>query len=232
MPDNPIIEVRNLKKSFRTGEAVLTVLEGLDLRMDKGRITAIVGKSGSGKSTLLNLIGGLDKPSGGSVRISGTPIEDLSEDSLSRLRNKHIGFIFQFHHLLSEFSVVENVMLPHLLVTFDLKGAMRRATDILSAMGLGQRLDYRPGTLSGGESQRVAIARALINDPDIILADEPTGNLDFQTAESIKKLLFDLVRRLGHSMIIVTHNESIVEDADNVFELSRGVLNPLIGVSK
>jgi predicted ABC-type transport system involved in lysophospholipase L1 biosynthesis ATPase subunit len=130
---------------------------------------------------------------------------------------------------LSEFSVVENVMLPRLMATFDPKGAMRRASDILSAMGLGHRLDYLPGKLSGGESQRVAIARALINDPDIVLADEPTGNLDFQTAESIKNLLFDLVRRLGHTMIIVTHNESIVEDADDVFELSRGVLNPLIG---
>jgi lipoprotein-releasing system ATP-binding protein len=232
MPDSPIIEVRKLDKSFRTGETVLTVLQGLDLRMDKGRITAIVGKSGSGKSTLLNLIGGLDKPSGGSVRISGTPIENLSEDALSRLRNKHIGFIFQFHHLLSEFSVVENVMLPRLITRFDPKGAMRKAYDILSAMGLGRRLDYLPGKLSGGESQRVAIARALVNDPEIVLADEPTGNLDFQTAESIKKLLFDLVRRLGHTMIIVTHNESIVEDADDVFELSRGVLNPLIGAGK
>jgi ABC-type lipoprotein export system ATPase subunit len=232
MPDDPIIEVRKLKKSFQTGDMVLTVLDGLDLRVEKGSITAIVGKSGSGKSTLLNLIGGLDKPTGGSVRISGMPIENLPEDELSKLRNTHMGFIFQFHHLLSEFSVVENVMMPCLIAAFDPKGAMRRASELLTAMGLGQRLDYPPGKLSGGESQRVAIARALSNDPHIILADEPTGNLDFQTAESIKNLLFEMVRRYGHTMIIVTHNDSIVEDADKVYELSRGVLNPLIGVSK
>jgi lipoprotein-releasing system ATP-binding protein len=232
MSDNPIIEVRKLEKSFRTGDTVLTVLKGLDLQAEKGRITAIVGKSGSGKSTLLNLIGGLDKPSGGSVRISGTPIENLSEDMLSKLRNRHIGFIFQFHHLLSEFSVVENVMMPCLMASFEPKGAMRKASELLTAIGLDHRQNYQPGKLSGGESQRVAIARALINDPDIILADEPTGNLDFQTAESIKNLLFDMVRRLGNTMIIVTHNDSIVEDADNVYELSRGVLNPLIDVHK
>jgi lipoprotein-releasing system ATP-binding protein len=232
MPDQPIIETRNLKKAFRTGDTVLTVLDGLDLRVEKGRITVIIGKSGSGKSTLLNLIGGLDKPSGGSVRISGIPIENMSEDGLSKLRNRHIGFIFQFHHLLSEFSVVENVMMPCLMAAFDPKGAMRKASELLGAVGLGQRLDFAPGKLSGGESQRVAIARALSNDPDIILADEPTGNLDFQTAESIKNLLFDMVRRYGRTMIIVTHNDSIVEDADMVYELSRGVLNPLIGVSK
>jgi lipoprotein-releasing system ATP-binding protein len=232
MHGQAIIEVRKLVKSYRTGETALTILDGLDLRIEKGCIAAIVGKSGSGKSTLLNLIGGLDKPSGGSVRISGTAIEHMSEDELSKLRNKHIGFIFQFHHLLSEFSVVENVMMPRLIATYNLKDARKRASELLTAVGLGQRLEHQPGKLSGGESQRVAIARALCTDPDIVLADEPTGNLDFQTAESIKNLLFDTVRRFGRTMIVVTHNESIAGDADQVFELSRGTLNPLIHIRK
>jgi lipoprotein-releasing system ATP-binding protein len=232
MPDQPIIEAFGLVKSFRTGDTVLTVLDGLDLSIEKGCVAAIVGKSGSGKSTLLNLIGGLDKPSGGSVRISGTAIERMSEDALSKLRNRRIGFIFQFHHLLSEFSVLENVMMPRLIASYDPKEAALGASGLLAAVGLEHRKEHRPAKLSGGESQRVAIARALSADPDIVLADEPTGNLDTRTAESIKDLLFDTVRRFGRTMIVVTHNESIAKEADKVYELSRGVLNPLIGLRK
>ena len=223
-----VLEVRNLKKVFKTGETFLTVLNDLNLCVHRGDTAAIVGRSGSGKSTLLNIIGGLDSPTFGSVILKNTRIEETEEAELSRFRNRHIGFIFQFHHLLSEFSVAENIMIPFLLNEYDLDKAYARSVDLMKILGIYSKRDAKPNKLSGGESQRVAIARALINKPEIILADEPTGNLDIHSAEKIKGLLFDTVRSFGHTLIIVTHNSKIVKDIDVVYELKYGRLNNLL----
>jgi lipoprotein-releasing system ATP-binding protein len=223
-----VLEVRNLKKVFKTGETFLTVLNDLNLRVHRGDTAAIVGRSGSGKSTLLNIIGGLDSPTLGNVILKNTCIEDAEEAELSRFRNRYIGFIFQFHHLLSEFSVAENIMIPFLLNEYDLDKAYSRSVDLMKILGIYSKRDAKPNKLSGGESQRVAIARALINKPEIILADEPTGNLDIHSAEKIKGLLFDTVRSFGHTLIIVTHNSKIVKDIDVVYELKYGRLNNLL----
>jgi lipoprotein-releasing system ATP-binding protein len=223
-----ILEVRNLKKVFKTGETFLTVLNDLNLRVYRGDTAAIVGRSGSGKSTLLNIIGGLDSPTLGSVVLKNTRIDDTEEAELSRFRNRYIGFIFQFHHLLSEFSVAENIMIPFLLNEYDLDKAYSRSVDLMKILGIYSKREAKPNKLSGGESQRVAIARALINKPEIILADEPTGNLDIHSAEKIKGLLFDTVRSFGHTLLIVTHNSKIVKDIDVVYELKYGRLNNLL----
>ena len=223
-----VLEIRNLKKVFRTGETFLTVLNGLDLRVYRGETVAIVGRSGSGKSTLLNIIGGIDNPSFGSVIVRNTHIENTEEAELSLFRNRHIGFIFQFHHLLSEFSVAENIMMPFLLNECDFEKAYTRAVELMKILGIYTKRDVKPNKLSGGESQRAAIARALINKPEIILADEPTGNLDILTAEKIKRLIFDTVKEFGHTLIIVTHNSTIVKDTDRVYELKYGKLNNLL----
>jgi lipoprotein-releasing system ATP-binding protein len=228
-PENEIVlEIQNLKKVFRTGETFLTVLNDLDLRVYRGDTVAIVGRSGSGKSTLLNIIGGLDSPSLGSVVLKNKHIEGTEEAELSRFRNRYIGFIFQFHHLLSEFSVAENIMMPFLLNECDFDKAYSRSVELMKILGIYAKKDAKPNKLSGGESQRVAIARALINKPEIILADEPTGNLDIHTAEKIKGLLFDTVRGFGHTLIIVTHNSTVVKDIDRVYELKYGTLNNLL----
>jgi lipoprotein-releasing system ATP-binding protein len=223
-----LLEIRNLKKVFRTGETFLTVLNGLDLRVYRGETVAIVGRSGSGKSTLLNIIGGIDNPSFGSVIVRNTHIENTEEAELSLFRNRYIGFIFQFHHLLSEFSVAENIMMPFLLNECDFEKAYTRAVELMKILGIYAKRDVKPNKLSGGESQRAAIARALINKPEIILADEPTGNLDILTAEKIKRLIFDTVKEFGHTLIIVTHNSTIVKDTDRVYELKYGKLNNLL----
>lgn len=204
------------------------MLDGLDLKVQKGDIVAIVGRSGSGKSTLLNLIGGLDSPTTGSIITLGRHLEKSTEEELSEFRNRSIGFIFQFHHLLSEFSVAENVRLPYLMSRFNRHEASRRASRLLRILGIYEKKNSRPAKLSGGESQRVAIARALMNDPQLILADEPTGNLDLKTAEEIKTLLFELVRKMGRTMIIVTHNRAIAEEADALYLLKFGMLNHLL----
>jgi len=222
-----VVQVKKLIKVYTSGDERLVVLNGLDLNVKKGEIVAIVGKSGSGKSTLLHLIGGLDNPTGGSIQVRDIHIEIASEEELSEFRNSHIGFIFQFHHLLSEFTVIENIMIPFLIKDFDFNNAMIKASRLLNIMGLYDKKKSLPPSLSGGESQRVAIARALINEPDIILADEPTGNLDPQTAEIVNSLLFDVVRKLGNTMIIVTHNQAIVDKADRVLLLVDGKLKSL-----
>jgi len=222
----PILQAKGLKKVYGTGETSLTVLDDLDLDVEKGSIVAIVGRSGSGKSTLLHLLGGLDRPTSGTISVGGQPIQELAEETLSELRNRRIGFIFQFHHLLTEFTVLENVMMPLLIEEFDRGRAEERAKTLLKSLGILEKKDFVPAKLSGGESQRVAIARALANAPEIILADEPTGNLDIANAEMIKDLLFDIVHTHSHTMIIVTHSVPIVEDADRVLELSNGVLRP------
>lgn len=223
-----VVKVENLKKIFQTGDTHFTVLKNLNLSVKQGEIVTIVGRSGSGKSTLLNLLGGLDKPTEGSIIIKGTRIENSDETALSEFRNKHVGFIFQFHHLLPEFTVLENVMMPYIIGRSTRSGVHDKSLELLRLMRIFEKKDLKPNKLSGGESQRVAIARALINDPEIILADEPTGNLDLETAEIIKGLLFDIVKKFDHTMIIVTHNDTIVKDADSVYQLKYGALNNLI----
>jgi len=223
-----VVSIRGLKKVYRAGETNLTVLDGLDMKVGRGEIVAIVGRSGSGKSTFLNLIGGLDSPTEGRITVHGVSVDSASEEVLSVFRNRHIGFIFQFHHLLSEFTVVENVMMPALIRQFQTDKAHRRALRLLQMLEIEDKEGMKPNSLSGGESQRVAIARALINEPEIILADEPTGNLDLSTGETIKDLLFHIVRELSHTMIIVTHNRLIAREADTTYRLEYGALNHLI----
>jgi lipoprotein-releasing system ATP-binding protein len=226
--DSLVVRIEGLKKVYRAGETYLTVLDGLDMEVALGQIVAIVGRSGSGKSTLLNLVGGLDSPTEGTVWVNGVFVEEAAEEKLSLFRNRHVGFIFQFHHLLSEFTVVENIMMPALIRQFQIDKARRKALELLRMLGIEEKRDMKPNSLSGGESQRVAIARALINEPELILADEPTGNLDLATGETIKDLLFSLVRKLSGTMIIVTHNRIIAREADTTYRLEYGSLNPLI----
>jgi lipoprotein-releasing system ATP-binding protein len=222
------VQVRNLTKVYETGDTSLTVLNGLSLSVGKGKIVAIVGRSGSGKSTLLHLIGGIDSPTGGTIIVRNRHIEDSTEEELSGFRNRYIGFVFQFHNLLSEFTVIENVMMPYLIGDFQLDRAYSKGMELLRHMEIEDKKDMKPNRLSGGESQRVAIARALINDPEIVLADEPTGNLDVKTGERIKKIIFQAVRRYGNTLLIVTHNPSIVKEADETYRLEYGTLIRLI----
>ena len=226
--DTRVVVIRGLKKVYRAGETYLTVLDGLDMDVSQGEVAAIVGRSGSGKSTLMNLLGGLDTATGGKMWIQGVQIENASEEGLSVFRNRHVGFIFQFHHLLSEVTVVENVMMPALIRQLQTDEAYRKALELLRMLGIEDKDEMMPSSLSVGESQRVAIARALINEPELILADEPTGNLDLSTGETIKDLLFRTVRELSHTMIIVTHNRLIAGEADTTYRLEYGTLNPLI----
>jgi lipoprotein-releasing system ATP-binding protein len=226
--DSNAVEIHQLKKVYRTGDSNLTVLDNLNLRVTKGSIIAIVGRSGSGKSTLLHLIGGIDAPTEGNIVVKGVRIERATEEELSEFRNRHIGFIFQFHNLLMEFTVIENVIIPYLLHDYRTDEAYRKGMEILRQLEIEDKKDVKPNRLSGGESQRVAIARALINDPDIVLADEPTGNLDLATAEKIKALLFGIVKRYGHTLLVVTHNPSVVEKADTTYKLETGGLHKLV----
>ena len=226
---NYIIKVKNLKKVYKVGDEDLIVLENLNLNVKKGDIVAIVGRSGSGKSTLLNILSGLDFPTMGTVEISSVKINDLNEHELSKFRNKHVGFIFQFHHLLMEFTTLENVIIPGLILGEKNERELeKKALELLDKLDLIFKKNSKPSKLSGGERQRVAIARALINNPDIILADEPTGNLDIQTAEKTKNLLFDIVKMYKRSMVIVTHNRSIIHGTNVKYRLESGSLNPLL----
>jgi len=222
------VRIANLKKVYKSGDTELTVLNGLDLSLKKGTIAAVIGRSGSGKTTLLNLIGGLDRPTSGTVIVKDTRFDRATEDTLSDIRNRYIGFIFQFHNLLSEFTVLENVMMPNLLKRYNVDRAYSKAVELLSLMEILSKKDMKPNRLSGGESQRVAIARALINEPEIILADEPTGDLDINTAEKIKNLLFHIVRKFNHTLLVVTHNPSVVSDTDVTYRLDAGSLNILL----
>jgi lipoprotein-releasing system ATP-binding protein len=228
MIDGQAVYLEKVRKVYRSGDSELTVLDDLDLRVPKGTVTAVMGRSGSGKTTLLNLIGGLDRATSGRIVVHGADIETCSEEALSELRNRYIGFVFQFHNLLSEFSAVENVMMPSLISRYEPVSAFRRAAALLGDLELSDRLHAKPNRLSGGESQRVSIARALINDPEIVLADEPTGNLDTVTADRIKAVLYRIVRTHGRTLLIVTHNPSMIEDADQCYRLERGTLIPLI----
>ena len=216
-----MIEVKNIHKSFGT----LEVLKGVNLTVEKGEIVSIIGKSGAGKTTLLQIIGTLDKPNSGSVVIDGVDVFALKEKELANFRNRHIGFIFQFHQLLPEFNALENVMMPALIARQPEKEAEARATQLLNELGLSERLKHKPNELSGGEKQRVAAARAMMMSPDVILADEPSGSLDESNKKELHKLLLQMREQYGHTIIIVTHDKELAEISDRVIEMRDGVVD-------
>ncbi len=218
----PLIQLRSLTKRFRSGEALLTVLEEIDLTIESGHSVAIQGPSGSGKSTLLALIAGLDRPSSGEVLLEGKPIQDLSEDALALLRRRKIGFVFQSFQLLPNLTALENVLLPLELAEID--AAPERAAELLRLVDLAERTHHYPGQLSGGEQQRVALARAFATQPPILLADEPTGNLDGATGERVLEVLADLKRRFGTTLVLVTHDPAVAAIADRRLWLRAGRL--------
>lgn len=219
-----LLRVENIYKTFSSGEETLNILNGVQLSLKAGETISVTGESGSGKSTLLHIMGGLDTTDSGSVNIDGVDITKLDETSLSELRNKKIGFIFQSHYLLEEFNAVENVMLPFLMNNYNKNEARKKAVELLVKVGLGERLHHHPSKMSGGERQRVAIARAFMNEPPLILADEPTGNLDNKNAERVVELLFDLSRERGHALVIVTHSPTIAAMSDLRYVLRGGLL--------
>jgi lipoprotein-releasing system ATP-binding protein len=213
-----MINAKNIHKSF--GE--LEVLKGVDLSVTKGEIVSIVGPSGAGKTTLLQILGTLDKPNAGEVLVDGIDFSKLNEKELAAFRNKHIGFIFQFHQLLPEFTALENVMIPALIARKDNKKTTQKAKQILAYLQLSDRMEHKPSELSGGEKQRVAVARALINDPSLILADEPSGSLDSKNKDELHRLLFDLRDRFGLTVVIVTHDKELAALSDRVIEMKDG----------
>ena len=225
MKPDPVITATDIHKHFVQGEQDLHILRGIDLTVNQGERIAIVGLSGSGKSTLLHLLGGLDSCEEGCIQINGKNLRELSEDELCRLRNKTLGFIYQFHHLMMDFTALENVMMPLRIGGAAIVQAAELAEKMLDRVGLGDRLDHRPGQLSGGERQRVAIARALVTRPQCILADEPTGNLDEGTALEIDELMIELSDELNISFVIVTHNLALAARMDRKLELHNGVLD-------
>jgi len=218
----PILITTKLCKSYPTANGQLEVLRDIDLVVRGGEIIAIVGQSGVGKSTLLHLLGALDRPNSGSVEINGTAVFDFNDKDLAAFRNRTVGFVFQFHHLLPEFTALENVMMPALIAGLRPLKMESRAMELLAEVGLEKRAGHRPGELSGGEQQRVAVARALMNAPDLVLADEPSGNLDRLSSESLHELLWNLSRRHGRTFVIVTHNPDLAGRADRVIELFDG----------
>lgn len=217
-----LLQSKGLKKSFKVGDDYLEVLKGLNFSIMKGEMLGIVGVSGAGKSTLLHIIGALDRPTEGDVIFNSQGIFKMTDIQLAEFRNRKIGFVFQFHHLLPEFTALENVMLPVLISKKGKDEAIKEAKRILTEVGLRDRVNHKPGQLSGGEQQRVAVARALINNPQLVLADEPTGNLDSKTSEDVYELLYKLNREMGQTFVIVTHNDTLVKRMTRIIRLADG----------
>lgn len=216
-----MINIENIRKSFGS----LQVLKGIDLHIDRGEVISIVGPSGAGKTTLLQIIGTLDRPDSGTVYVDSVDVTTLSQKKLADFRNRHIGFVFQFHQLLPEFTAIENIMIPAYIAGTSKKAAKERATGLLQFMGLSDRANHKPNELSGGEKQRVAVARALINQPAVILADEPSGSLDSQNKEELHKLFFDLREQYGQTFVIVTHDEQLASITDRTIHMRDGLLD-------
>ena len=218
-----MITIKDIKKSFGS----LEVLKGIDLHIDKGEVVSIVGPSGAGKTTLLQIIGTLDKPDAGSILIDNVNVTTLSQKKLADFRNRHIGFVFQFHQLLPEFTALENIMIPAYIAGTSSKAAKQRAEELLQFMGLSDRAKHKPNELSGGEKQRVAVARALVNNPAVILADEPSGSLDTKNKEELHQLFFDLRDKFGQTFVIVTHDEQLASITDRTIHMRDGLLENL-----
>lgn len=222
---NTILACEAVCKNYYDGQLNVQVLDNLTLQVEKGRSIGIVGASGSGKSTLLHILGGLDKPTSGRVSLMGQDLSELSQKQLSRLRNRHLGFVYQFHHLLPEFSALENVMMPLLIGKRPKEQVRERALLMLEKVGLKNRVQHRPGELSGGERQRAAIARALVTDPACLLADEPTGNLDRKNALNILDMMMELKQELGTALVVVTHDDEMAARFDRVLNMTDGALS-------
>lgn len=225
--DEVVLKCRGIKRYYQQGPQELRVLDGIDFNVNRGERVAIIGSSGSGKTTFLNMLGGLDSPSAGTVEINGTDIHNLNDKQKARFRNQAIGFVYQFHHLLPEFSALENIAMPMLIAGFKPQEAENRANQLLAQVGLLERAVHRPSELSGGERQRVAIARALVMSPELVLMDEPTGNLDSKTAKEIADLMVELNQSTGCCFIVITHDISFAETMDRRFKLDEGKLNPV-----
>lgn len=224
MSEKSFLMIEAVHKTYRSGLKDVRAVNGIDMEMKRGKSLAIIGPSGAGKSTLLHILGGLDRPTSGKIRLDGVDIYKLPDSQRAKIRNERIGFVFQFYHLLPEFTALENVMLPALIEKDHRPklGLRKRAEESLKSVGLKDRMNHRPGELSGGESQRVAIARAIINEPEILLCDEPTGNLDSKTSESIYELLFGLRSKSNTALVIVTHDENISKQVDETIRIRDG----------
>lgn len=224
MSDQWVIEAKGLGKTYSDGVSSLTIFEQLDFHLAAGETVGIVGSSGAGKTTLLNILGGLDSLSAGEVRLCGVDLGAASDKQVTALRNQHLGFVYQFHHLLAEFTAQENAAMPLIIAGIKKKQALEQASALLERVGLTARLSHKPSELSGGERQRVAIARALVNNPRVVMMDEPTGNLDEQTAQSIQELMLDLRRDSGTSFVVVTHDTQLASRMDRALRLEQGGL--------
>ena len=224
-----VIKAEKLSKSYKEGKGRLSIFENIAFTLQEGESVAILGSSGSGKTTLLNLLGGLDKPNSGSVWVNGHDVHGLSERKKGRVRNEYLGFVYQFHHLLPEFSALENVCMPLLIGKMSKSAALAKAKELLGRVGLEERVNHKPSELSGGERQRVAIARALVNDPKCVLMDEPTGNLDEGTADKVQQLIMELKGQLKTSFVVVTHDLALARKMDRVMHLEDKMLKDITG---